>query len=52
MKGQGVTNHKRKGKRVESNIDLATHNQILKQLRQHDRNHHIPLNTNTQFKRT
>jgi hypothetical protein len=50
MKGQGVPNCKRrKGKKVESNIDLAVHNQTLKQLRQlNDRNHHIPINTNTE----
>jgi hypothetical protein len=36
-----------KSKKVESNIDLATHNQTLKQLRQlHARNHHTPINTN------
>jgi hypothetical protein len=35
MKGQAVPNHRRrKGRKVESNIDLATHNQTLKQLRQ------------------
>jgi hypothetical protein len=34
MKGQAVPNHRRrKGKKVESNIDLAAHNQTLKQLR-------------------
>jgi hypothetical protein len=49
MKGQAVPNYrKRKSKKVESNIDLATHNQTLKQLRQlNGRNHHIPVNTNT-----
>jgi hypothetical protein len=49
MKGQAVPNHRRrKGKKVESNIDLATHNQTLKQLRQlNDRNHHIPISINT-----
>jgi hypothetical protein len=48
MKGQAVPNHRRR-KRVESNINLATHNQTLKKLRQlNDRNHHIPINTNTQ----
>jgi hypothetical protein len=49
MKGQAVPNHRRKkGKKVESNIDLATHNQTLKQQKQlNDRNHHIPINTNT-----
>jgi exonuclease III len=35
MRGQAVPNYKkRKSKKVESNIDLATHNQTLKQLRQ------------------
>jgi hypothetical protein len=30
MKGQAVPNHgRRKGKKVESNIDLAAHNQTL-----------------------
>jgi hypothetical protein len=50
MKGQAVPNHRRrKGKRVESNIDLATHSKTLKQLRKlNDRNKHIPTNTNTQ----
>jgi hypothetical protein len=49
MKGQAVQNYmKRKSKKVENNIDLATHNQTLKQLRQlNDRNHHIPISTNT-----
>jgi hypothetical protein len=32
MKGQAIPNHRRrKDKKVDSNIDLATHNQILKQ---------------------
>jgi hypothetical protein len=32
MKGQAVPNHRRrKGKKVESNTDSATHNQTLKQ---------------------
>jgi hypothetical protein len=49
MKGQAAPNYrKRQSKKVESNIDLATHNQTLKQLRQlNDRNDHIPINTNT-----
>jgi hypothetical protein len=35
MKGQAVPNHRRrKGKKVESNIDLAAYNQTLKQQRQ------------------
>jgi hypothetical protein len=52
---ESMQNHKRtgstrrKGKKVESNIDLAAHNQTLKQQRQlNDRNHHIPINTNTE----
>jgi hypothetical protein len=45
--GQAVPNHRRrKDKESESNIDLAAHNQTLKQL--NDRNHHIPTNTNTE----
>jgi hypothetical protein len=50
MKGQAVPNHRRrKGKKVESNIDLAAHNQTLKQHKQlNDSNHHIPTNTNTE----
>jgi hypothetical protein len=50
MKGQAIPNHRRrKGKKVESNIDLTAHNQTLKQKRQlNDRNHHIPINTNTE----
>jgi hypothetical protein len=49
MKGQAVSNHRRrKDKKVESSIDSAAHNQTLKQPRQlNDRNHHIPINTNT-----
>jgi hypothetical protein len=49
MKGEAVPNHrKRKDKKVESNINLATHNQTLKEQRQlNDRNHHIPISTNT-----
>jgi exonuclease III len=41
MKGQAILNHRRrKGKKVESNIDSAAHNQTLKQLRQlNERNH-------------
>jgi hypothetical protein len=34
MKGEAIPNHRiRKGKRVESNINLSTHNQTLKKLR-------------------
>jgi hypothetical protein len=50
MKEQAAPNRKRrKGKKVESNINLAAYNQTLKQLRQlNDRNHHIPINTNAE----
>jgi hypothetical protein len=50
MEGQAVPNHRRrKGKKVESNIDLAAHNQTLKQQTQlNDSNHHIPININTE----
>jgi hypothetical protein len=50
MKGKAVPNHRRrKDKEVESNIDSGVHNQILKQQKQlNGRNHHIPINTNTQ----
>jgi hypothetical protein len=44
----GSTKHrKRKSKTVESNLNLGTHNQTFKKLRQlNDRNHHIPISTN------
>jgi hypothetical protein len=47
---RAVPNHRRrKCKKVESNINSAAHNQTLKQQRQlNDRNHHIPINTNTE----
>jgi hypothetical protein len=50
MKGQAIPNHRRrKGKKVESNIDSAVHNKTLKQQKQlNDRNHHIPIKTNTE----
>jgi hypothetical protein len=50
MKGQAVPNNRRRrGKTVDSNIDSAAHNQTLEQQRQlNDRNHHIPINTNTE----
>jgi hypothetical protein len=49
-KGKAVLNHRRtKSKKVENNIDSATHNKTLKQQKQlNDRNHHIPINTNTE----
>jgi hypothetical protein len=48
MKGESTPNHRRrKGRKVESNIDSAAHNQTIKQQRQlSNRNHHIPINTN------
>jgi hypothetical protein len=48
MKGKAAPNYrKRKSKKVESNLNLGTHNQTFKQLRQlNDRNNHIPVSTN------
>jgi hypothetical protein len=49
IKVQAVPNHRRKGNKVESDSDSAAHNQNLKQQKQlNDRNHHIPINTNTE----
>jgi hypothetical protein len=50
MRGQTVPNHRRrKDKETKSNIDSAAHNQTLKQQKQlNDRNHHIPININTE----
>jgi hypothetical protein len=50
MKSQATQNHKRiKGKKVESNIESAAHNQTLNQQKQlHDRDNHKPINTNTE----
>jgi hypothetical protein len=47
---QAVPNHRRrKGKKVKSNIDSATHIETLNQQRQlNDRDHHILINTNTE----
>jgi hypothetical protein len=44
MKGQATPNYrKRKSKKADSNLNLHTHNQTFKQLRQlNDRNPHIP----------
>jgi phage anti-repressor protein len=54
MKGQAVPNHRRrKGKKVENNIDSATCNQTLNQQRQlHDRDHHVLINNNTEYQWT
>jgi hypothetical protein len=50
MRGEAVPNHRRrKDKESESNIDSAAHKQTLKQQKQlNDRNHHIPININTE----
>jgi hypothetical protein len=50
MKGQAKANPRtRKGKKVQSNTDSAAHNQTLNQQRQlHDRDHHVPISTNTE----
>jgi hypothetical protein len=50
MKGQAVPNHRRrKCKKVGCNIDSGAHNQTLKQQKQlSDKNHHMPINTNTE----
>jgi hypothetical protein len=50
MKRQAIPIHRRRrGKKVESNIDSAAHNQTLKQQRQlNDRDNHIPINMNTE----
>jgi hypothetical protein len=50
MKAQALPNHRRrKGKKVESKIDSAAHNQTLKQQRQlSDRNHHTPIKPNSE----
>jgi hypothetical protein len=53
-RGQILSNHKRrKDKESESSIDSAAHNQALKQQKQlNGRNHHIPINTNTECQQT
>jgi hypothetical protein len=50
MRGQAISNHwKRKDKESESSNDSAAHNQTLKnQKHPNDRNHHIPININTE----
>jgi hypothetical protein len=50
MREQAVPNHRRRdNKESESNIDSVAHNQTLKQQKQlNDRNHHIPININTE----
>jgi hypothetical protein len=50
MSGQAVSNHRRrKDKESESSNDSAAHNQTLKQQKQlNGKNHHIPVNSNTE----
>jgi hypothetical protein len=46
--GTAPNYRKRKSKKAESNLNLGTHNQTLKQLRQlNDRNHHKPISIST-----
>jgi PBP1b-binding outer membrane lipoprotein LpoB len=49
-RGQVISNHRRRKDKVsERNIDSAVHNQTLKQQKHlNDRNHHIPININTE----
>jgi hypothetical protein len=49
MREQAVPNHRRiKDKDSETNIDSVAHNQTLQQQKQlNNRDHHIPINTNT-----
>jgi hypothetical protein len=50
MRGQAVSNHRRrKDKESESSGDSGSHNKILKQQKQlNGRNHHTPININTE----
>jgi hypothetical protein len=49
-RGWEVLNHRRrKDKQLERSMDLTANNQILKQQKQlNGRNHHIPININTE----
>jgi hypothetical protein len=49
-RGREVSNHRRRrDKESESSIDSVVHNQTLKQQKQlNGRNHHIPININTE----
>jgi hypothetical protein len=45
----GSVKPEKKDRESESNIDSAAHNETLKQQKQlNDRNHHIPVNINTE----
>jgi hypothetical protein len=50
MRAQAAPNYRRrKDKDSESNTDAVAHNQTLKKEKQlSDRNHHIPININTE----
>jgi hypothetical protein len=50
MRGQAVPNQgRRKDKESESNTDSAAQNQTIQQEKQlNDKNHHIPININTE----
>jgi hypothetical protein len=49
MRGQAVSNHRRKDKELDSNTDSPALNQTLKQQKQLNyRSHHIPTNINTE----
>jgi hypothetical protein len=54
MRGQAAPNHRRRrDKESDSNINSVVHNQTLKQQKQlNDRNHHIPININTECEQT
>jgi hypothetical protein len=53
-KGTGsIKPQEKKTQELESNIDSAAHNQTLKPQKQlNDRNHHIPININTECQQT
>jgi hypothetical protein len=49
-RGWAVSSHRRRDRESERNIDSAAHNQTLKQQKQlNGRNHHIPININTEY---
>jgi hypothetical protein len=49
MRGQAAPNHRRrKDKEAESNINSSARNQTLKQKELNDKNHHKPININTE----
>jgi hypothetical protein len=45
MRGQAVSNYRRKDKESESNINSTAH---IKPLNNKNRNHHIPININSE----